>query len=98
RPAGGGRLFIAATYNHRIKVLDPTTRRVSTFAGSGAPGHRDGAAAAAQFHEPGGLALAGDTLYVADTNNHAIRAVDIRSAEVRTVALPSVETGRTEEQ
>jgi thiol-disulfide isomerase/thioredoxin/DNA-binding beta-propeller fold protein YncE len=84
---GGGRLFIADTYNHRIKVLDPATRRVTAFAGSGEPGHRDGSAGSAQFYEPGGLSLAGDTLYVADTNNHAIRAVDVRSAEVRTVAL-----------
>jgi thiol-disulfide isomerase/thioredoxin len=86
-PGGGGRLFIADTYNHRIKVLDPVTRRVSVFAGSGAPGHRDGAAASAQFHEPGGLSLAGDTLYVADTNNHAIRAVDARSGHVQTLRL-----------
>ncbi len=84
---GGGRLFIADTYNHRIKVLDPATRRVSTFAGSGVPGDRDGAAGAAQFHEPGGLSLAGDTLYVADTNNHAIRTIDLTRGEVGTLTL-----------
>jgi hypothetical protein len=84
---GAGRLFIADTYNHRIKTLDPATRHVSVFAGSGEPGHRDGAAASARFHEPGGLSLAGDTLYVADTNNHVIRTVDTRSAEVNTLAL-----------
>ena len=83
----GGRLFIADTYNHRIKVLDPATRRVTAFAGSGRPGLRDGAAASAQFYEPGGISLAGDTLYVADTNNHAVRTVDVRSAEVKTLTL-----------
>jgi thiol-disulfide isomerase/thioredoxin len=85
--AGGGRVFIADTYNHRLKVLDPVTRRVTAFAGSGQPGCRDGAAASAQFHEPGGLSVAGDVLYVADTNNHAIRTVSLTTREVGTLAL-----------
>jgi DNA-binding beta-propeller fold protein YncE len=84
-PGGAGRLFIGDTYNHRIKLLDPSTRRVTAFAGSGVPGHRDGPALAAQFYEPGGLSVAGRTLYVADTNNHAIRTVDVESGEVGTV-------------
>jgi DNA-binding beta-propeller fold protein YncE len=87
RASARGRLFIADTYNHRIKTLDPVTRRVTTFAGSGQPGHRDGDAASAQFYEPGGLSLAGRTLYVADTNNHAIRTVDVETGAVGTVTL-----------
>ena len=55
----------------------PRTRRVTTFAGTGRPGHQDGPAAKAQFYEPGGLTVAGDRLYVADTNNHAIRAINL---------------------
>src|SRR5438067_962942 len=68
------KLLIADTYNHRIKLLDPGRRSVSTFVGSGKPGQVDGAHAS--FYEPGGLAIAHDKLYVADTNNHAIRVVD----------------------
>jgi sugar lactone lactonase YvrE len=78
-------IYIADTYNHRIKRLDPRTRRVATFAGTGRPGHQDGPAATAQFYEPGGLTVAGDRLYVADTNNHAIRAIDLRTTEVMTL-------------
>ncbi len=84
-----GHVYIADTYNHRIKRLDPRTRRVTTFAGTGRPGHQDGPAAKAQFYEPGGLTIAGDRLYVADTNNHAIRAIDLRSTDVTTLAVSS---------
>jgi DNA-binding beta-propeller fold protein YncE len=82
-----GHIYVADTYNHRIKRLDPRTRRVSTFAGTGRPGHQDGSAAKAQFYEPGGLSVAGDRLYIADTNNHAIRAIDLRTSEVITLTL-----------
>ena len=83
----GGRVFIADTYNHKIKRLDPRTGAVDTVAGSGSPGHADGAATRAQFHEPGGLSIAGGTLFVADTNNHAVRAIDLRSFTVSTLTL-----------
>ena len=46
--AHDGRVFIADTYNHKIKVLDPSTGKVSTLATG--------------FHEPGGLSIAGNTL------------------------------------
>ncbi len=82
-----GRVYIADTYNHRIKTLDPTTRRVETFAGTGRPGLQDGAAAAAQFYEPGGLTISGNKLYVADTNNHAIRVIDLQTQVVATLDL-----------
>jgi hypothetical protein len=80
-----GRVVIADTYNHKIKLLDPSSRRVWTLAGTGRPGHRDGAGKKAEFYEPGGVSVLGDTIYVADTNNHVIRAVDARSGSVSTV-------------
>ena len=82
-----GRVVIADTYNHKIKMLDPAVGSVSTVAGSGVPGHQDGDAAHAQFYEPGGVSVAGHTLFVADTNNHAIRTIDLRSAVVATLPL-----------
>jgi sugar lactone lactonase YvrE len=85
RPDGG--LIVADTYNHRLKLLDPRTRACAAWVGSGEPGHRDEPGLAAQFYEPSGLSLAADTLYVADTNNHAIRTVDLATGVVRTLDL-----------
>lgn len=82
-----GRVFVADTYNHKIRVLDPATRQVTTLAGTGAAGHVDGPATTAQFFEPGGLSVAGNTLYVADTNNHAIRTIDLVTGQVSTLGI-----------
>jgi DNA-binding beta-propeller fold protein YncE len=82
-----GRVFVADTYNHKIKMLDPTTGAVTTFAGTGVAGHADGPAAKAQFFEPGGVSVAGNTLYIADTNNHAVRTIDLATKQVGTLAI-----------
>ncbi len=83
----GSRLLLADTYNHRLKTLDPATREVRAFAGGGGRGAEDGPAERASFHEPSGLALLGDRLYVADTNNHAVRVVDVATGAVSTLVL-----------
>ncbi|HEX8177935.1 MAG TPA: thioredoxin-like domain-containing protein [Pyrinomonadaceae bacterium] len=80
-----GALFIADTYNHKLKRLDPQARTVKTFAGTGQPGQADGATPS--FYEPGGLSFARGKLYVADTNNHAIRVVDARTGQSATLML-----------
>ncbi|MET0645170.1 MAG: thioredoxin-like domain-containing protein [Pyrinomonadaceae bacterium] len=80
-----GRLYVADTYNHKIKILDPRTRRVSTFAGTGKPGQADGARP--EFYEPGGIAFARGKLYVADTNNHAVRVVDLVTKQTTTLNI-----------
>ena len=56
-----GRLLVSDLFNHRIRVLSADLQQVSTVAGDGERGHRDGAAAQAQFHYPTGLALLPDT-------------------------------------
>ena len=58
-----------------------------TFAGNGAAGLSDGPAARARFDEPGGISICGGRAYVADTNNHAIRLLDLTSLEVTTLEL-----------
>lgn len=88
--AFGPHLFIADTYNHRIKVLDPEQATVATLAGSGHAGFLDGAAEQAAFFEPAGLSAAGGRLFVADTNNHAIRVVDLDTLRVSTLVLRGV--------
>ena len=57
-----------------------------SWCGGGQPGARDGAFAEAELRQPQGLALDGDTLYIADTANHALRAADLIARTVRTVA------------
>ena len=84
--AGGNRLFISDSNNNRIVVVALDTYEVQQIIGSGEEGLRDGDFASAQFFRPQGLALVDNTLYVADTENHAIRAVDLDTGTVTTVA------------
>lgn len=86
----GLRAWVADTDHHRVLELAldltrPRARLLRVF-GGGAPGLADGAAERAAFRRPHGLASNGDTLYVADTDNHALRAIDLASGQVRTVA------------
>jgi sugar lactone lactonase YvrE len=83
----GERLFVADTYNHRIRSINTATGDVRTFAGMGEPGADDGPTGGASFYEPGGLSATGDALYVADTNNHAIRRIDLTKDAVTTVRI-----------
>src|SRR5262245_57047581 len=64
-------LYVADTYNHKIKKIGPVTATSTTYLGSGKPGRRDGKEP--EFYEPGGLSIVAGKLYIADTNNHAIR-------------------------
>jgi len=82
-----GTLFVADTYNNKIKSIGIDTRTSVTFAGDGEGGFADGDAEQARFDEPGGLSLAAGKLYVADTNNHAIRVIDLRTQQVSTFRL-----------
>jgi sugar lactone lactonase YvrE len=77
-------VYLADTYNDKIKRLTPARREVVTVAGGAGHGLADGDFETAEFWEPAGVSIAGRTLYVADTNNHAIRAVDLDRGEVRT--------------
>jgi len=83
--ARNGLLYVADSYNNKIKRLDPRRRAVSTWLGSGAAGRADGPPAFASFREPGGVCAGVRGLYIADTNNHRIALADWESGEVRTV-------------
>ncbi len=82
-----GTLFVADTYNNKIKSIGIETRSSVTFAGTGEAGLVDGDAEQARFDEPAGLSYAAGKLYVADTNNHAIRVIDLRTQQVSTFRL-----------
>ena len=81
----GTTLYIADYDNHRIRTIDIASKEVSTLAGSTA-GYKDGVGTAAQFNNPTGIALSGTTLYIAEQYNNRIRAIDIASKEVSTLA------------
>ncbi len=82
--ASKGSLYVADTYDNRIRVVDPRTGAVRTLAG-GAPGWRDGRDPL--FYEPGGIDAANGVLYVADTNNNSIRTVDVATGAASTLVL-----------
>ena len=70
-----GQLYVADTYNSKLKLLDPKTRCVSTVIGEG------------MFDEPGGLSFAGDTLYVADTDHNRVVVVDVKNRKATPLVL-----------
>lgn len=116
-PSGGityadGHLYIADSVNHRIRDMDLATEIVTTLAGTGVKGFSGdgGPAIDAQISNPHDLEIGPDgQLYIADTDNGAVRAIDLESGMIRTAVgtgvlgltetegLPATETqlGRT---
>jgi DNA-binding beta-propeller fold protein YncE len=72
-----GELVVADTNNNRIRLIGTdAARTVTTIAGNGELGGRDGLGTAAMFRRPTGVAVGPDgAIYVADSDNHAIRRV-----------------------
>ncbi|KAB1227389.1 NHL repeat-containing protein 2 [Morella rubra] len=86
--AKDGQIYIADSYNHKIKKLDPTSKRVSTLAGTGKAGFKDGTALTAQLSEPSGItASENGRLFIADTNNSIIRYLDLNKEVVELLTL-----------
>lgn len=73
-----GKLFVADSYNHKVKVVDLETREAKSWLGDGKIG--DGLDPV-RLHEPAGMTLVGNQLFVADTNNHRIVVVDTKAAK-----------------
>ncbi len=67
-----GNLWIADTYNHKIKLVNPVTGDCKSFLDS-------------CFSEPSGVSILDGYLYVADTNNHVIRKVNLDTLKVGTM-------------
>ena len=70
----------------QIKIVDPSKKTCDAFLGTGKPG-LSSEEGSVQFDEPGGLCVSpdGQFLYVADTNNHAIRVIDLKTKTVSQV-------------
>ena len=84
-----GLLYVADTYNNKIKRVSPKDRSSETFLGTGESGMRDGDHAT--FNEPSGVSVAFDKLYIADTNNHLIRVADLNTRRVETLQIKGLE-------
>ena len=84
-----GEIYVADTYNSKIRTVDPADGSVRTLAGTGRPGHDDRGTRlrVASFYEPGGLTAADGKLFVADTNNHLIRTIDLKSGQIATLSI-----------
>ena len=81
-----GRVLVADFGNNCIRMLSTDLQQVSTVAGGGGYGHRDGAAAQAQFSHQGGLVLLPDSrVLVADWGNHCIRVLSADLQQVSTL-------------
>ena len=86
---GDGRLYVADTENHRIRRVDFARAIIETVAGDGtAGGGGDGGPATlAQLAHPRDIELAPDgRLFIADTENHRVRAIDLATGIIDTVA------------
>ena len=83
-----GHLYIADTTNHRIRRVEAGTGRMTTIAGVGQPrfGGDGGPSTAAGLNEPAALAVRGARLYIADQSNNRVRAIDLTSGLISTVA------------
>ena len=82
-------LYVSDHQGHKLRKVAISTGAVTTVAGVGGAGARDGAALTATFNQPMGLALSlsGATLYVADSSSHKVRSVAVGSTgAVSTVA------------
>ena len=82
----GGNILVADTYNDKLRLINVTTRRVSTYAGDGQPGTgRPGGPL--ELNEPGGLSVSGDDIFVADTNNQRIVEINARTKAWHQIAI-----------
>ena len=80
-----GWLYVADTYNDKIKLLDPDARSVTSLPQQEGP--RTPTEAPIALYEPGGVSASDGKLYVADTNNHAIRIIELATHRISTLRV-----------
>ncbi|XP_076105032.1 NHL repeat-containing protein 2-like [Mytilus galloprovincialis] len=79
-----GPLLIADSYNHKIKSVDLKTSICKTVIGPETDGDD---VIKFQLNEPGGLCVSQDKVYIADTNNHHIRVLDLKTQSISTLPV-----------
>jgi len=82
-----GKMLAVSDSNHnRVLVVDAESGKIIHKVGGGAKDLRDGSFDQARFFRPQGVLWVGDKIYVADTENHALREVNLQSRTVKTLA------------
>jgi sugar lactone lactonase YvrE len=93
--APDGTMYLLLRAGNKVIAMNPAQGRLKRVAGTGEFGYTGdgGPALNAKFGAPGsafngpkGIALTDNVLYIVDTENHAIRAIDLRSGIITTVA------------
>ncbi len=84
-----GQIYVTDTYNNKVKVVDAKTGETTTLAGTAEPGKTDEPAA---FDEPAGIAHVKGKLFIADTNNHLIRTIDLKTKKVATLTIAGLQS------
>ena len=82
-------LLISDTYNHKLKYVHIPSKEIVTLYGQG-QGFKDGDKKTAQFAEPAGLHKHEDSIFIADTNNCAIRKLHFEKGIITTLQLKNV--------
>jgi len=84
----GSLLYIADSLSHKIRQIHLASGDVTTLAGCGKAGYKNGVGTDAMFNTPHAIALSpdGQTMFVADTYNHRIRKIDVAARMTSTVA------------
>jgi sugar lactone lactonase YvrE len=82
----GRNLYVADSWNSKIRKIVIATGVVTTIAGSGAEGALDGTGKAATFNSPNSVTTDGSNLYVSDEENNIIRKIEIATGVVTTLA------------
>lgn len=75
-----GVIYVADTYNNKIRTIDPKSGATKTLAGGGQKEHET-------FDEPMGVSVLDGKVYVADTNKHRIRVIDLSTKAVSTLEI-----------
>jgi sugar lactone lactonase YvrE len=85
----GGNVYVADSFNHRIRKISSATGAITTVAGTGTQGYvgNGGVAAAAQLNNPVDVAVdSGENLFIADSYNYRIRKVIAATGIITTIA------------
>ena len=80
-------IYVADTYNNKVRVIDSARNEVRTLIGDGESGNNDGPRLTARLNEPNDIVFLKGLFYITDTNNGLIRVYNPRSEEVSTLEL-----------